>query len=159
MSRKIIKKSYMASKVCGQWVCWHRQPRSNFCCCCCWWWGLFHLFVCLCCLSQCLLLLCTEGGPGGSLQLPNPYCALIRMNSADVQSLERVSSNFLDHTVQGNTLLSMLIPARNLNLNRLRLFYIPIYNFMLSKFWWTGVGGNTVRAKRGRVKASGVGEN
>lgn len=119
----------------------------------------FVSFVCLCCLPQCLLLLRTEGRSGGSLQLPNPYCALIRMNLTDVQSLGRVSSNFLDHTVQGNTLLSMLIPARNLNLNRLRLFYIPIYNSMLSKFWWTGVGGNTFREKRGRVKASGVGEN
>lgn len=94
----------------------------------------FVLFVCLCCLPQCLLLLCTEGRSGGGLQLPNPYCALIRMNLTDVQSLGRVSSNFLDHTVQGNTLLSMLIPARNLNLNRLRLYYIPIYNSMLSKF-------------------------
>lgn len=60
----------------------------------------FISFVCLCCLPQCLLLLCTEGRSGGSLQLPNPYCALIRMNLTDVQSLGRVSSNFLDHTVQ-----------------------------------------------------------
>lgn len=146
----------MASKVCGQWVCWHHQPRSNFCCYCCWWWGLFCLFVCVVFLNvfYCFVLK-VDQEVASSFQIPTvPWSGW-----TSLMSLGRVSSNFLDHTVQGNTLLSMLIPARNLNLNRLRLYYIPIYNSMLSKFWWAGVGGNTFRAKRGRVKASGVGEN